>query len=1357
MLAALPIISEFVASNDSSLEDGFGASPDWIELHNAGDTAVDLIGYRLTDDFADPERWTFDSSTILDPGEYLVVFASGNATPDPEGNLHTNFSLSAGGEYLAFSDPLGTVLSEFGSSTSEYPALDGDEAYGLAFDSTVTEVVTPTSASRFLNPGDNSVDSIWTGNGFDDSTWDSGSASIGYEEDPADFAGLIITEVDEGTVTLYVRMSFNVSDPNTLLDTLQMKYDDGFIAYLNGTRIASDNAPATGAYNSTATDQHGDSEAVEYVNFDVSDYSDSLVVGTNTLAIHLLNRNSDSSDFLSVPNLITRTGNLILPATEGHLVSPTPGQPNTNVTASSVEFSRVGGVFLNPFQLTLTSSGQNETIRYTTNGSQPTASSPVYTGPITLAASTQIRARAFGSVGQVGPITVESYSRTDATTNNFTSDLPIFVIENYGDGVPGDGDFEDASLSLYDVDDISGRSSLAGTADVSTLIGQHRRGSSTLNNDKPNLRIETRNASGDDQNVSWLDLPSESDWILTGPYNFDRSLIRDSLLHDLSNQIGRYSVRTRFVEVYGNYNGGSVDSSDYLGVYVLMENIKIDNDRVDIAQLDPTDNTEPDITGGYIIKIDRGSGWETSRGVPNRGGANFVHVDPEPVDLTNEQTDYIRGYVQDLEDALYGPNATDPELGYEAWLDVEASIDHHIIRTLSLEPDSLGLSTFLTKDRDGKLAFGPLWDFDRSMGSDGDTRSADPEVWFSGVDFFEFDWWGELFKDPDFKQQWVDRWQELRLTTFSDANILATLNGQAAQLVEAQARNFARWPENSPNGGEYAQAGLTGWEAEVSHLAGWLMARVAWIDGQTVSAPTLDTAPGNVSAGTQVTLGSTQSGTFIAYTLDGSDPRADGGGLSPSAIQYTGPFTINATTQVTARTFGTAAESTGQTPGTSPWSQQVTGLYSVEAPASPSNLRISELHFHPANPTASELIDVPGTDEDDYEFIELVNISDDTISLNGVTLGVAVDFDFTSGNITSLAPGATVLVVNNIAAFEARYGTSYPIAGEYSGKFADSNERVTLIDSLDQVIHDFNYFDTTPWPIGADGDGPSLEVIDTSGNLSDPTNWRISVTTGGTPAVIPAAVAPEVTSLVRDGGSITRPDLLDTISIAFDSNVNVSAGDLSLRNDTLGGTNVDIAGVIFNYDSPTRTATWDLSGLPALAAAYYSVVLSDDVTAVAGGLALDGDANGSSGGNFEQTVYVALPGDSNLDGMVNVLGDGFALVSDLGQIGGGTWASSDFNADGNVNVLGDGFALISKLGLSVVPPASLFLSSSATLSLAGSSSSVLESPSETLSRDIAFAADDFWFADDDEKKQSSLAASDQATLLSSDAAILKLV
>ena len=113
LLAADPVITEFVASNDSGLRDGAGASSDWIEIYNRGDEPVDLLGWHLTDDEKDPAKWTFPQRT-LEAQQYLVVFASGNNTPDTKGNLHTNFRLATDGEYLALVRPDGqTIASEF--------------------------------------------------------------------------------------------------------------------------------------------------------------------------------------------------------------------------------------------------------------------------------------------------------------------------------------------------------------------------------------------------------------------------------------------------------------------------------------------------------------------------------------------------------------------------------------------------------------------------------------------------------------------------------------------------------------------------------------------------------------------------------------------------------------------------------------------------------------------------------------------------------------------------------------------------------------------------------------------------------------------------------------------------------------------------------------------------------------------------------------------------------------------------------------------------------------------------------------------------------------------------------------------
>jgi CotH protein/lamin tail-like protein/Fn3 domain-containing protein/chitobiase/beta-hexosaminidase-like protein len=1092
LLAADPIITEFMVSNSSTLEDGNGATTDWIEIYNNGDQGVDLAGYRLTDNATDTNKWVFPS-VVLGSGDFLTIFASGSNTPDSAGNLHTNFSLSASGEYLALIDPGGSVLSEFGPSGADYPAQTSDVSYGLYGLPFETDVVTPDSSARYLIPSNGAVDAMWTDHGFNDASWQMGTASIGYENSPADFADLIQTAVPTGTTSVYVRMSFTVPDSDTSLNMLQMKYDDGFIAYINGTQVASDHAPAVGEYDSFATADHPDGLAVEYVDFDLSDYSHTLNVGANTLAIHMLNR-SPSSDMLSVPNLQLTLGGSIGPQVIGPLAAPTPGLPNTNLRASDVELSRVGGVFVGSFQLSMTA-GPGELIRYTTDGTNPESSSPLYTGAITVNSTQQIRTRAYGPVGQVGNITTASYVNASSSVGSFTSNIPVIVLENFGQGVP-DENFQDASLALYDIDPVTGRSSLAHPADFTSPIGQHRRGKSTFGQPKINFRIEIRDNYGEDKNVSLLGLPSESDWILYAPYDIDRSMVRHALMYDLSRQAGSWAPRTEYVEVYSNTNGGQLSDSDYVGVYVLMEVIKRDDNRVDIAELTATQNSEPEITGGYIIQIDEAEpndvSWETSRGYPNRGSNEFIHVEPERIDMTNAQVDYIRGYVQDAEDALFGPNSTNPELGYQAYFDANAAIDFHIFNVFAENPDAFRLSTYLTKDRGGKLTYGPIWDFDRGMAPDNDTRSADPEIWFVDEAFYWVaEYWGKMFDDPNFEQRWVDRWQELRLTVFSDTNLQATVQSQAAGLDEAQVRNFDRWIGIAPNGGPYADSGDTGWEGEISHLANWLVARANWIDTQMISGPTFGPEPGNVSVNTPVTL-SAQPGAKIYYTLDGSDPRADGGGIKSGAMLYNSSISITQTTEITARAKDTGDFFDG-------WSGAVTGLFSVEVPADASNLRITELQYHPANPTSAELALVPGVEDNDFEFVELLNISDDTISLNGVQFTGGITFDFTTGAVPSLAPGTIVVAVEHMEAFIARYGDAMLIAGEYSDDLSNGGDHVILSHGNNQTIHDFTYSDDSPWPTIADGSGPSLEVVDTSGNYNSSSNWRASVSSHGTP------------------------------------------------------------------------------------------------------------------------------------------------------------------------------------------------------------------------------------------------------------------
>ena len=110
LLAADVLITEFMASNSGGLRDGDGDSSDWMELFNAGTVAVDLGGYYLTDNADQLSKWSFPVGTNIAPGATLLVFASDKGTAGPAGELHTNFALSAGGEFLALVDPDGSTF-----------------------------------------------------------------------------------------------------------------------------------------------------------------------------------------------------------------------------------------------------------------------------------------------------------------------------------------------------------------------------------------------------------------------------------------------------------------------------------------------------------------------------------------------------------------------------------------------------------------------------------------------------------------------------------------------------------------------------------------------------------------------------------------------------------------------------------------------------------------------------------------------------------------------------------------------------------------------------------------------------------------------------------------------------------------------------------------------------------------------------------------------------------------------------------------------------------------------------------------------------------------------------------------------
>jgi hypothetical protein len=327
MLAAQPIISEFMASNNDTLSDGFGQESDWIELTNIGDEPIDLQGYYLSDSVNNYTKWSFPTSTILNPGQYLIVFASDANTIDPLGYHHTNYKLSADGEDVVLAAPNGTILSQFGPDGDDYPPQLTDISYGVS-----DVVVNGDSAATYLIPTNGTLGTTWTNINFDPvaNGFSVGKAAVGYDTNPSgvDYNSLISTQLPVGTTSVYVRAEFDLTNAAAITAlSMNLKYDDGVAIYINGNFITSNFAPSNPVWNSVATGSRADNLSAGGNTYNLNSALPYLQTGKNVLAIHSLNTGSSSSDLLMHPVLTAQSS----AATIGYLTTPTPGLPNSSV------------------------------------------------------------------------------------------------------------------------------------------------------------------------------------------------------------------------------------------------------------------------------------------------------------------------------------------------------------------------------------------------------------------------------------------------------------------------------------------------------------------------------------------------------------------------------------------------------------------------------------------------------------------------------------------------------------------------------------------------------------------------------------------------------------------------------------------------------------------------------------------------------------------------------------------------------------------------------------------------------------------------------------------------------------------
>ncbi|MDQ1288698.1 MAG: hypothetical protein QG622_2264 [Actinomycetota bacterium] len=503
--------------------------------------------------------------------------------------------------------------------------------------------------------------------------------------------------------------------------------------------------------------------------------------------------------------------------------------PEDSLTGD-ITFSVPSGTFSGQLSVQLGTTVENAEIRYTTDGSVPVATSSLSSGSgVAVTKTTQVRAQAFVGGTATGAMGTAIYV---ARGINATHDLPLVVMDAYGGGKPA-REYKDVSVMVMDAS--GGTSSLAQTPTLTTRGGFHLRGQSSANFDKAPYRVEFWNNKNKDADLPVLGMPADSDWILRGPFP-DKSLIREAFAYTLGRDIGIAAPRFAFVELYLNLDNSPMAANDYQGVYMFIENIKRSPDRVNIAKLKKTQLKEPEISGGYVLQFNLMSAepptLTCTGGTAQAPCWKDLEV-KEPEELQPAQQTWITNYVQKFHDALHGPNPSNTQTGYPAYIDVDSFVNMIIVNEVAREGDSYLRSTHFYKDRGGKILAGPLWDYDLGFNS---------LPGFSVVDGWQYkpqsgmfgttsDWFEKLMADPVFLAKVKDRWAVLRQGALSDTQMQARVQAISGPLTNAATRNFQRWPNlNTATVGGFPTQTSQTWQQQVQILQDFLVKRTAWLN-----------------------------------------------------------------------------------------------------------------------------------------------------------------------------------------------------------------------------------------------------------------------------------------------------------------------------------------------------------------------------------------------------------------------------------------------------------------------------------------------------------------------------------------------
>jgi len=430
-----------------------------------------------------------------------------------------------------------------------------------------------------------------------------------------------------------------------------------------------------------------------------------------------------------------------------------------------------------------------------------------------------------------------------------SSNLPIISIDTDNEDIPDEPKINGTMGIIYDVN--GGINSITDPFNhYNGNIGIETRGNSTQGFDKKTYSLELRTATNQDTSVNLFDMGGEEDWILHAMV-IDKSQLRIPMSFYLAQQMGQYASEWKYVELIIN--------GDYRGIYILVEKIKRDNDRVDIAKLDEDDLAGDSLTGGYILRmdwLDNPQGFESNYNSQGGNPMFFQWYYPKASKIKPQQAVYIQDWMAEFEEALYANDYIN-SLGnrYTDYIDLNSFTDFLLINEFSKNSDGYKLSSYVHKDKDskgGKLVAGPIWDFDQTYGVSLVCSNHIYTGWtyLQNQDCWDLEsmpmWWQAMMEDEVFQNRLKCRWTEFRSTFMHTDSIVNWILQDTTYLSDAIARNFEKWDDFI---GESIwiepQPIPQSYEAEISTMINWITNRLNWMDSNM---------PGNCGNDTDLSL-----------------------------------------------------------------------------------------------------------------------------------------------------------------------------------------------------------------------------------------------------------------------------------------------------------------------------------------------------------------------------------------------------------------------------------------------------------------------------------------------------------------------